>query len=65
MTFSFRESLLRLHAFARKKPLDRDLAEELASHLQFAIEENIQNGMSPQEAERLANALDRALDEDD
>jgi len=54
MTFSFRESLLRIQSFARKKPLDRDLAEEMASHLQFAIEENIQNGMSPQEAERQA-----------
>jgi len=54
MTFSFRESLLRIQSFARKKPLDRDLAEEMASHLQFAIEENIQNGMSPREAERQA-----------
>ena len=54
MTFSFRESLLRIQSFARKKPLDEDLAEEMASHLQFAIEENIRNGMSPQEAERQA-----------
>src|SRR5256885_133281 len=54
MTFSFRESLLRIQSFARKKPLDRDLAEEMTSHLQFAIEENLQNGMSPQEAERRA-----------
>jgi len=54
MTFSFRESLFRLQSFARKKPLDQDLAEEMASHLQFAIEENIQNGMPPQEAERQA-----------
>src|SRR6267142_54950 len=54
MTFSFRESLLRLQSFARKKPLDRDLDEEMASHLQFAIEENLQKGMTPQEAERQA-----------
>jgi putative ABC transport system permease protein len=54
MTFSFRESLLRMQSFARKKPLDSDLAEEMASHLQFAIEENMQKGMSPQEAERQA-----------
>ena len=54
MTFSFRESLLRIQSFARKKSLDQDLAEEMASHLQFAIEENMQNGMSPQEAERQA-----------
>ena len=54
MTFSFRESLFRLRSFARKKPLDQDLAEEMASHLQFAIEENVQNGMSRKEAERQA-----------
>ena len=54
MTFSFRESLLRIQSFARKKPLDDDLAEEMASHLQFAIDENLQKGMSPQEAERQA-----------
>jgi len=54
VTFSFRESLLRIQSFARKKSLDQDLAEEMASHLQFAIEENMQNGMSPQEAERQA-----------
>ena len=54
MTFSFRESFLRLQSFARKKPLDRNLDEEMASHLQFAIEENLQNGMTPQEAERQA-----------
>jgi predicted permease len=54
MTFSLRESFLRLQSFARKKPLDQELAEEMASHLQFAIEENLQKGMTPQEAERQA-----------
>ncbi|HWZ97607.1 MAG TPA: ABC transporter permease [Candidatus Dormibacteraeota bacterium] len=54
MTFSSRESFLRMQSFARKKPLDIDLEEEMASHLQFAIEENIQKGMTPQEAERRA-----------
>jgi predicted permease len=54
MTFSFRESLLRIQSFARRKPLDDDLAKEMASHLQFAIDENMQKGMSPQEAERQA-----------
>lgn len=57
MTFSFRESLLRIHSFARKKPLDQDLDEEMASHLQFAIEENLQKGMSPKEAERQARII--------
>ena len=54
MTFSFRESLLRMQSFARKKALDSELAEEMASHLQFAIEENLQKGMSPEEAEHQA-----------
>jgi len=54
MTFSFRESFLRIQSFAHKKPLDVDLEEEMTTHLQFAIEENIQRGMSPQEAERQA-----------
>jgi predicted permease len=54
MTFSFRQSVLRIQSFARKKPLDSDLDEEMASHLQFAIEENVSKGMSPQEAERQA-----------
>jgi predicted permease len=54
MTFSFRESFFRMWSFARKKPLDADLEEEMATHLQFAIEENLQSGMSPQEAERQA-----------
>jgi predicted permease len=54
MTFSFRESLLRLQSFARKRLVDRDLDEEMHSHLQFAIEENLQKGMSPKEAERQA-----------
>jgi predicted permease len=54
MTFSFRESFLRMCSFARKKPLDQDLDEEMQSHLRFAIEENLQKGMSPKEAERQA-----------
>ncbi len=54
MTFSFRESLFRMWSFARKKRLDADLDEEMAAHLQFAIEENLQKGMTPQEAERQA-----------
>ena len=54
MTFSIRESWLRLQSFARKRPLDQDLDEEMHSHLQFAIEENLQKGMSPKEAERQA-----------
>src|SRR5215471_16616299 len=54
MSFSFRESLLRIQSFARKKPLDSDFEEEMASHLHFAIEENLAKGMSQQDAERQA-----------
>jgi len=49
-----RESFFRLGSFFRPAALDRDLEAEMATHLQFAIEENLQSGMSPQEAERQA-----------
>ena len=54
MLSRIREIVARLQAFWRPAPLDRDLDTEMASHLQFAIEENIERGMSPQEAERQA-----------
>jgi len=44
----------RLWAFIRRKPLDDDLEDELAAHLQFAIDDNIARGFSPTEARRLA-----------
>ena len=44
----------RLWAFLRRKPLDDDLEDELAAHLQFAIDDNIVRGMSPTEARRIA-----------
>ncbi|WP_109489397.1 ABC transporter permease [Occallatibacter savannae] len=44
----------RIWAFLRRKPLDDDLEDELAAHLQFAIEDNIARGMSPTEARRIA-----------
>jgi predicted permease len=49
-----RQAFHRLLSFFRKEPLDRDLQAELASHLDFAIEENLRKGMSPQEARRQA-----------
>ncbi len=49
-----REMLNRLRSFFRKEPLDRELNEELASHLEFAAEENIAQGMTPEEARRQA-----------
>ncbi len=36
-----REMLNRLRSFFRKEPLDKQLNDELASHLEFAVEENL------------------------
>jgi len=46
----------RMGAFLTKRKLDRDLEDELAAHLEFAIEENLECGMSYEEARRLALA---------
>ncbi|HTD53845.1 MAG TPA: ABC transporter permease, partial [Silvibacterium sp.] len=54
MIDSLRRTLNRLRSFFRKDPLDRDLDAEMASHLEFALEENLQLGMSPEEARRQA-----------
>jgi macrolide transport system ATP-binding/permease protein len=44
--------LLRLAGFFGRERRDRDLAEELASHLRMHIEDNLRAGMSPEEARR-------------
>jgi predicted permease len=44
----------RIRSFFHKDQRDTDLAAELASHLEFAVEENMQQGMSPDEARRRA-----------
>ena len=54
MIDSLRRAVNRLRSFFRKEPLDRELQTEMASHLDFAIEENLQRGMSPEEARRQA-----------
>src|SRR5439155_3517062 len=54
MTDSLRQALNRLRAFFRKEPLDSDLDREMAAHLDLAIEENLQRGMSAEEARRQA-----------
>ncbi len=46
--------LLRFGGIFVKQKRDRELAEELATHLQMHIEDNIRSGMSPQEARRWA-----------
>jgi predicted permease len=49
-----RESLHRFRSFFRKPQLDRELDAEMAAHLELAIEENLQRGISPEEARRQA-----------
>ena len=45
---------LRFAGFLRKERQDRELAEELESHLQMHIEDNLHSGMNPKEARRQA-----------
>src|SRR5258708_34670421 len=54
MFADLRALLSRMRNLFSSSSLDRDLDAEMATHLQFAIEEKIRNGMSPQEAERQA-----------
>lgn len=49
-----REAFARTRAFFRHEQMESDLTAEFSSHLDFAIEENVQNGMSPEEARRQA-----------
>jgi len=49
-----RQSFERLRSTFRSPQLDSDLEAELASHLELAIEENIQHGMPVSEARRQA-----------
>ena len=44
----------RMRAFFHKPQLDADLEAELAAHLDMAIEENLERGLPPEEARRLA-----------
>ena len=54
MTHFLREAFNRIRSFFRKDPLDQELNQEMASHLEIAVEENIRRGMSSQEAQRQA-----------
>jgi predicted permease len=51
---SIRRGLHRMRSFFQKEPLDRDLSEEMDSHLEFAVEDNLRHGMSSDEARRQA-----------
>jgi predicted permease len=44
----------RVWAFVRRKPLDAELDQELAAHLEMAIEDNMAHGLPAAEARRLA-----------
>jgi macrolide transport system ATP-binding/permease protein len=46
--------LLRCRGLFSKHARERELADELKSHLQMHIDDNIRAGMSPQEARRVA-----------
>src|SRR5207248_7407581 len=54
MIASLRRMLHRLRSFFRRAQLDRDLDVEISTHLQLAIEENLQRGLSYAEARRQA-----------
>lgn len=51
---SVQEVLARLRSFFRKRKRDRDFDEEISAHLDLAIQDNIDRGMSAQEARRRA-----------
>ncbi len=49
-----RAALIRLAGLFRRRQRERDMAEELESHLQMHIEDNLRSGMPPEEARRQA-----------
>src|SRR5689334_5969803 len=49
-----REWILRVAGLFNKQRKDRELDEELESHLQMDIEDNLRSGMTPEEARRQA-----------
>jgi predicted permease len=46
------QTLARIRSLFSKSDLDRKLEDELAAHIQFAAEENIRSGMTPEAARR-------------
>ena len=51
---SLREAFHRIRSFFRHDSLDRELNQEMVSHLEMAVEEYIRRGMSAEEARRQA-----------
>ena len=54
MIGNLEEALNRIRSFFRKRQRDADLEAEIAAHLEMAIEENLERGLSPAEARRQA-----------
>src|SRR5215510_5754215 len=54
MMDQLREFFHRIRSIFRRTRLDRDLDAEMSAHLELATEENIQRGLSPNEARRQA-----------
>lgn len=54
MIDSLHQWVARFIALYRRSSLDQELDSELSAHLELAIEENLQRGMSPEEARRAA-----------
>jgi len=54
MTNWLRQSFHRVRSLFRRAQLDRDLDAEMCAHLEFAIVENLERGLSPAEARRQA-----------
>ena len=52
---SFTRTFTKLGAMFRKKEIDRELDDEIRSHLAMEVEENLENGMNPDEARHAAN----------
>src|SRR3712207_5169206 len=50
----FREFIQRFAGLFNKQRKDRELDEEIESHLQMNIDDNLERGMSPEEARRQA-----------
>jgi predicted permease len=54
MIATLREVLARLASFLRKQARDEDFDQEMAAHVEFAVEENMRRGLPPDEARRRA-----------
>lgn len=54
MRYSLREAFHQIRSLFRSEQLDHEVNEEMASHLEMAVEENLRRGMSAEEARREA-----------